>query len=269
MKKQMRVGLVVEGNATTSSVLRLTSLKDELGPIKSVGLQVARRISNFLRAGYAVTDYQELDCAQLILLRLRDAQTPRIVAELCETGLPFNEMSFVLCESWMSADVLIPLRRQGAQIASLVNAGSLSQNLFVVEGDLVAVRRAKRLLTRDPARVIELRPGAKPLYFAANLLSTAIPIPLFQLAQQALREGGVSGNDLGMLTGEWLDLLQSRVTKGGRGTWGGPLAECSEAVANEHFRQLAVQDSDLAAVVHDWLVLARRQMSKRAKGHSV
>ena len=265
MKKQMRVGLVVEGNATASPVLRLTSLVDELGPIKSVGLQVARRISNFLRAGYAVTDYQDLECAQLILLRLPDAQTPRVVSELCQTALPFSEMAFVLCESWLATDVLLPLRQQGAQIASLVNVGPLSRNCFVVEGDLPAVRRAKRLLTRGQASVIELRAGAKPSYFAASLLSTAIPIPLFQLAQQALRESGVSGADLAILTAEWLDLLQNRVKKGGRGTWGGPLAECSEEVANEHFRQLAVRNPALAAALRDWLALARRQMAGRAK----
>ena len=33
MKKQMRVGLVVEGNATASPVLRLRSLREELGPL--------------------------------------------------------------------------------------------------------------------------------------------------------------------------------------------------------------------------------------------
>ena len=265
MKKQMRVGLVVEGNATASPVLRLTSLADELGPVKSVGLQVSRRISNFLRAGYAVTEYQDLACAQLILLRLPDSQTPRIVAELCEAGLPFSEMAFVLCESWMPTDALIPLRRQGAQIASLMNVGPLAQNCFVVEGDLAAVRRAKRLLTRGHARVIELRPGTKALYFAADLLCTAITVPLFQVAEQALRESGVSGNDLVVLTAEWLELLQSRVKKGGRARWGGPLAECSEAVANEHFRQLSVQNPDLAETVQDWLDLARRQMSARTK----
>ena len=86
MKKQLRVGLVVEGNATTSPVLRLSCLKDELGPIKSGGLQVARRVSNFLRAGYGVTDYQDLECAPLILLKLPDSEVPRIVGELCEAG---------------------------------------------------------------------------------------------------------------------------------------------------------------------------------------
>src|ERR1700679_383364 len=100
MKKQMRVGLVVEGNATSSPVLRLTSLIEDLGPIKSVGLQVARRLSNFLRGGYAVTDYQELEAAQLVLLRLPDSQVLRMVADICETDLPFHKMCFLLCESW-------------------------------------------------------------------------------------------------------------------------------------------------------------------------
>jgi predicted short-subunit dehydrogenase-like oxidoreductase (DUF2520 family) len=268
MKKPMRVGLVVEGNATSSPVLRLKSLREELGPIKSVGLQVARRISNFLRAGYAVTEYRELDTAQVILLRLPDSEVLRIVAELCDSGLPLDKMAFVLCESWLKTDILIPLRRQGAQIASLVSIGPLSTNCFVMEGDLAAVRRAKRVLVRGEARVIEIRFGTKPLYFAANLLATAIPIPAFQLAQQALRESGVSGNDLTLLTDEWSHLLHDRVRKGGRGTWGGPLTEMSEATVSEHFRSLEVQSPELAATLQDWLRLARRQMSKKAKGQT-
>jgi predicted short-subunit dehydrogenase-like oxidoreductase (DUF2520 family) len=268
MKKQLRVGLVVEGNATASPVLRLSSLVDELGPIKSGGLQVARRVSNFMRAGYGIAEYQDLACAPLILLRLPDAEVPRIVGELSEAALPFAEMSFVLCESWLTADVLLPLKKRGAQIATLINARPLSQNCFVVEGDRAVVGKTKRLLGRGSARAIELRPGAKPLYFAANLLSTAIPIPLLQLAQQALRESGLSGNDLTVLMSEWSNLLEDRVKKGGRATWGGPLAECSEEVANEHLRQLAAQDPNLAVTLGHWLELARGQMSKRAKGQT-
>lgn len=268
MKKQLQVGLVVEGNATTSPVLRLRSLTDELGPIKSGGLQVARRVSNFLRAGYAVTDYQDLECASLILLKLPDSEVPRIVSELCETGLPFAQIAFALCESWLTADALIPLKRKGAQIASLLNVGPLSQNCFVVEGDRSAARKTKRLLESGGARAVELRPGAKPLYFAANLLSTVIPIPVLQLAQQALRASGVEGNDLTTVMGEWSDLLEQRVQKGGRGTWGGPLAECSPDVVNEHFRQLAVEDPHLAATLHQWLDLAQRHMSKHAKSQT-
>jgi predicted short-subunit dehydrogenase-like oxidoreductase (DUF2520 family) len=268
MKKQMPVGLVVEGNVTASRMLRLPCLRDELGPVKSLGLQVARRVSNFMRAGYGVTSYQDLGSSQLILLRVPDSQTHRIVAELCASPLPFKETSFVLCESWLPSDVLAPLRRQGAQIGSLVADGTLATHCFVLEGDVAAVRRTKRLLSQCRTRVIELRPETKPLYFAANVISNAVTVPIFQLAQQVLRESGVSGNDLATLTNQWLEQLQDRVRKGGRGAWGGPLAECSETTANEHFRQFSVQNPQLAAMVRDWVDLARRQSSKRVKGHT-
>jgi predicted short-subunit dehydrogenase-like oxidoreductase (DUF2520 family) len=149
-----------------------------------------------------------------------------------------------------------------------MSIGPLSESYFVVEGDLPAVRKAKRLLERGGARVIELRSGTKPLYFAANLLATAITIPALQLAQQTLRASGVSGTDLELLTAEWSNLLLNRFKKGGRATWGGPLAECSQGVANEQFRQLGLQDPVLAASVHEWLNLARRQMEGRSKGQS-
>jgi predicted short-subunit dehydrogenase-like oxidoreductase (DUF2520 family) len=265
MKKQLRVGLVVEGNTTASPILRLSCLVAELGPIKSAALQVARRVSNSLRAGYGVTEYEDLEAARVVLLKLPDAEVPRIVVELCAANLPFGEMSFVLCESWLTSDALTALGRRGAQIASVVNAGPLFRNCFAVEGDLPAVRKTKRLLERGGAKTVELRSGAKPIYFAANLLSTAIPIPLFQLAQHALRESGVAGNDLAMLMHDWSDLMAERVRKGGRATWGGPLAECSEDTADEHFKKLSVQDPSLAAALHEWLALARRQMSTRAK----
>jgi len=261
MKKQLRVGLVVEGNATASAVLRLSCLAEELGPIKSAGLQVARRTSNFLRAGYGVTHYQDLESARLVLLRLPDGRVPRVVGELCETELPFPEMAFALCETWLTADALVPLKRRGAAIASSVNA----QNCFVLEGDIPAVRKLKRLLERGGAKAIELRSGAKPLYFAASLLSTAIPVPPFQLAQQALRESGVSGNDLAGLINEWTDIMAQSVRRGGRAAWGGPLAECADDVAQEHFRQLQVQDPAFAATLHEWLSLARRHSARRSK----
>jgi predicted short-subunit dehydrogenase-like oxidoreductase (DUF2520 family) len=204
----------------------------------------------------------------VILLRLPDAAVARVVGELGETELPFAEMSFVLCESWLTADVLLPLKRRGAHTATVLNAGPRSQNCFVVEGDRAAVRKTKRLLERAGARAIELRPGTKPLYFAANLLATAIPIPVLQLAQQALRASGLAGNDLTTLMRDWSDVLGHRVKKGARAPWGGPLAECGEEIAQNHLKQIAAQDSDLAAALHSWLDLAQRQMAQRVKGQT-
>jgi len=114
MKKQLQLGLIVEGNAISSAILRLPGLAAELRPIKSTGLQGSRRVSNFLRAGYAVTEYAELQKAKLVLIRVPDAVLPRIIDELCASDLVFPELSFVLCESWIMTDALRPLKERGA-----------------------------------------------------------------------------------------------------------------------------------------------------------
>src|SRR5579875_1445654 len=133
MKKQLQVGLVVEGNSLHSDVLRLPKLSQELGPIKSATLRVSRRLSNMLRAGYAVSDYEELQTARLILLRIPDCAIARIVEELSECDLVFKDLAFVLCESWAMNDVLEPLRVRGAAVGTMVGVSSIQRNWFVVE----------------------------------------------------------------------------------------------------------------------------------------
>jgi hypothetical protein len=92
---------------------------------------------------------------------------------------------------------------------------------------------------------------------------------VLQLAQQALRDSGVAGNDLAILMNEWSELLRQRVKKGGRAAWGGPLKECAAEVANEHLSQLAAGDPELAMATNEWLALARRKVAKGAKGQGL
>lgn len=268
MKKPLQLGLIVEGNAISSAVLRLPGLAADLGPIKSTGLQGARRVSNFLHAGYAITDYEELQQAKVVLLRVPDAALPRVVEELCASELIFPQLSFVLCESWVLTETLRPLKARGASVASLVAARGRERKCFVVEGELPTVRQVRRVLTRAGARTVELRAGTKSLYFAADLFASALPVPLLLIAQQALRDGGVTGNHLRALMDDMGREMLDSFSKGARGTWGGPLAQCSVETAQAHLRSLAAGHPELAAVLNDQLAWARRRLPKRARGHS-
>ena len=133
MKKQSQLGLVIEGNATSSTVLRISRLVKNLGPVKSATVRVARRLSNALRAGYAVEQYEDLQAANLIFLRFPDAAVARIVQEVCASELVLKDMSFVLCESWLTSDVLYPLATRGASTATVVNLPTIQRDWFVVE----------------------------------------------------------------------------------------------------------------------------------------
>ena len=100
----------------------------------------------------------------------------------------------------------------------------------------------RRFIELNEARALELRPGTKQLYFAAVLLATTIPIPLFLAAQKALRGSGVSGNHLRTVLNELAQSMFKGFSKGARGFWGGPLTECSDETARAHFEALRRSD---------------------------
>jgi predicted short-subunit dehydrogenase-like oxidoreductase (DUF2520 family) len=263
MKKRLQAGLIVEGNSTNSTVLRLPKIPEELGPIKSRALRVARRLSNLLKAGYPVPNYEGLRAARLILLRVPDSSVPRIVDELCQSELVFRDLSFVLCESWLPTGVLEPLTERGASVATLASIPNSGRKWFVVEGQLAAVRQTRRFIELNGARALELRPGTKQLYFAAVLLATTVPIPLFLAAQKALRETGLSGNHLRTVLNELAQSMFKGFSKGARGFWGGPLTECSNETASAHFEALRRSNPQLAELVTEELARARHLMTQQ------
>ncbi|MBV9158933.1 MAG: hypothetical protein JO097_21920 [Acidobacteriaceae bacterium] len=262
MKKQLQLGLVVAGNSTGSAILRLPKLAEELGPIKSPALRTARRVSNFLKAGYAVPEYEDLANARLILMHLPDSVVTRVVDELCASELVFKKLSFVLCESWLTSDVLKPLSARGASTATLVKVPSARRNWFVIEGQLSAVRQMRRVLERNEALTLELRPGTKHLYFAAELLARALPMPLYMTAQEALRDSGLSGNRLHALIDEMAHDMFRRFLKGAAAAWRGAANECPPETAENYLRALREDHPQIAEVVDMQLLWARRKMSR-------
>src|SRR3954470_12817076 len=120
MNQQLQLGLIVEGNATHSDILRMPSIIHELGPVKSGSIRVARRHSNQIRAGYPVAEYQELNAANLVLIKVSDSTVARVVDELCDADLPMRGVAFALCETWLQSKVLEPLANRGAYVATVL-----------------------------------------------------------------------------------------------------------------------------------------------------
>lgn len=263
MKSQLPAALVIEGNLTGSPVLKLPGIAEELGPIKSGSLRIARRVSNFLQAGYAIATYEELQAARLVLLRLPDSAVERVVNEICAVDLIFEDLAFVLCDSWLTSDALAPLRSKGAAIASMckIQAG-LRDADFAIEGQAAATRPLRRLLDRCEARSYELRPGTKDLLFAAELLSTALPIPLFVAAQQSLRACGITGNLLATTLEGYAQQMFRAFSAGARLTWGGPLTECSPELAEAHLATVREKLPEISEIVSEQLPFARDIMGR-------
>jgi predicted short-subunit dehydrogenase-like oxidoreductase (DUF2520 family) len=234
MKKPLPVGLVVEGNATASTLLHLPDLADQIGPVKSTALRVARRFSNALRAGHAVATYEELQNSRLVLIRVPDESLERIVQEIQASELALRQMCFAVCETWVASDMLARLRAAGASVASLILVPGTEAPWFVAEGDLPCIRQARRLVEGSGARLLQLRTGCKSLYFAAELLATTFPLPFLAAAKTSLRQAGLSGRLLSSVLDQLSYKLLRNVKAGTRMPLGGPMAACSEEVSSAH-----------------------------------
>ncbi len=264
MKTLRQVGLIVEGNSTRSVILRLPGIAEEIGPIKAVTTRVARRVSNFFRAGNVVENYEGLENCDLVLMRVPDESIPRIVHEIAASQLETSRISFVLCESWLSSDVLKPLSDRGAAVATVVSVPASARNWFAIEGDFAAAKRVKRLLVEAGARAIELRAGSKYLYFAATAFAQTLPRALFVAAQRALRIAGVSGRPLQTVIEEMAQGMLRDMSQGSRAGWSGPLLDCPEALAEGYVRHLRKTEPNLAGFLSEQLRLAQPFAPHRA-----
>lgn len=264
MKNRLsRLGLIVEGNTTQSAIFRLDRLADVLGPVKSTVPSTARRFSNTIRGGYPVADYEGLKDASLIFIRVPDSALSRVVAEMAASSLQLRDLSIVLCESWQGVDALEALRERGACAATIMQLPVDRRDWFVADGDLKAVRQARKLLEARGCRVTELSARGKHLLFASELLINALPVPLFLAGQQALRESGFSGNVLMTVLEQMLIRSIKDLMLGAKGRWGGPLLECSEDTSIGHLEAVTQLRPELGAFVNEQLTVARRVMQAK------
>ena len=255
-----QLGLIVEGNTTQSALLRLHKLGEVLGPVKSTMPSTARRFSNAIRGGYPVADYEGLQDASLILIRVPDSALSRVVGEVAASGLSLRESAFVLCESWQGVKALDALRQKGAHAATIMRLPVDQRDWFVAEGDSKAVRPTRRFLQAQGCTVTELNQHGKHFLFASQLLISALPVPLFVAAQQALRESGFSGNLLTNLMEQMLMRSVRDVMLGAKSRWGGPLLESSEPTVEAHLDALAALRPEMGAFINEQLALARNMM---------
>jgi hypothetical protein len=272
--KKLPIGLVIEGNSTSSTLLRLPAIASELGPVKSSSMPAARRVSNFLKGGYGVAGYADLQSARTILIRVPDSAADRVISEISNAGLVWANHCFVLCESWMPTERLEPLRRLGAGVASLVALPTGQQKTFVLEGDSPSVRQLRRIIDRanlDQAdvRAIELRPGTKHLLFAATALCSPMPLPMLLMAQQLLRDCGLSGNQLLAVIEDMTNEMLAGFLKGARNNRGGALADYMKPTHGGYWDRLDEANPEASATLRKILELSRDHMPpKLSRGQS-
>ena len=217
--------------------------------MKSSALRIARRFSNLIQGGYAVAEYEELQAARLVLLRVPDTAVNRIVRELCSSELLLDRLCFVLCESWLPSDVLKPLMDRGASVATLVRVPAAERDWFVLEGQIAASRLTRRFIERHGGRAFEMKLGSKHLLFAAELMTAVLPTPLLAAGQRTLRAAGVSGNELAALLDHMAQKMLREVIKGVRLPLSSTPADCSAELGARFMATLRQEEPFVASFI--------------------
>jgi hypothetical protein len=83
------------------------------------------------------------------------------------------------------------------------------------------------------------------------------------MAQQMLRDSGVSGNQLSTAMEEMSGEMLSGFLKGARMTWGGTLADSLKSCQGDYWDRLNDTHPELTSALMDWVHLGRAFMQPK------
>lgn len=172
--------------------------------------QSSRDAVNFLQAGKAIEGVANLPPADLLWITTADDQIESVVNDICAAGLHLKNTLVVHSSGVLSSTVLLPLKAQGASIASLhplkafggsTFHPSVFQNCdFSLEGDEKAVNYLKELFSGLGANLFSIDTQKKAMYHAAAVIASNYLVTLAYSATKLFEQSGLEFEDAKRIT---------------------------------------------------------------------
>jgi predicted short-subunit dehydrogenase-like oxidoreductase (DUF2520 family) len=228
---------------------RLRELGWTIGAVVTRNEPSARKATRFIGAGKPQAGLtRRVLLSSVILICTPDSEIAEIVAELARIGAEELRGHVVLHTSGaLDATLLHPLRAQGAAVASMhplqtfagVSVPPLEGKLFAIEGDLIAVRAARKIARELGAAPTTIEPGKKPLYHAAGALAAGHTLVVIESAVQLLMSLGIKHSEaVRAILPMTRQVLENYEHLGPRAAWTGPLARGDYEVVAKHLNVL-------------------------------
>lgn len=209
MKKPPPLALICAGSIGDSPVAKIRNLAEHLGAVKSSAVRVASRVANILRAGQAVSTYEELNSSRIILISVPDAAIEATQAEMLGSGVSWSGRIIVLASNRMGCTELARLAAAGAYTGSLALVPGFEESWFLLEGDRVVQVNLRPLLASRGVRVTMLLPLRRAAYETALACAGVMLVPLLHDAVESMKAAGVS-------KGEADSILEKQLMRTGR-----------------------------------------------------
>ncbi len=265
MKISPWVGLFAAG-PVSPALARLPGLHAQLGPVTAASLRVASRIANGLKAGYHAIP-QNIGDAPLLLVSGPEAALPALLELALSSGLDWSNRALVLFDSQLDSHDLTAFAQLGAEVASLDPLDGFSDLRFCGEGDPLALRKVKRLLTACQSYLYVLEPGKKQVFSAGLAFTGTLATPLLAAAVDCFRKAGLGPKDAAVIAERALLVTLRAWQKAGRQGWSGVLPQRDleavrrqlaalgeeNSILGEYFSQTAYMALDLFGHDAEWL----------------
>jgi len=147
----------------------------------------------------------------------------------------------------LSSDVLAPLKRAGASVASLHpmmtfvpgTAPNMREVPFGVEGDARAVAAARKIVRDLGAEVFRIGKNAKPLYHALGSFSSPLTVATLVTAERVGRGAGLTLSQTRKIMGPILrQTLKNYLEHGAAAAFSGPIKRGDLNTVQRHLREL-------------------------------
>jgi hypothetical protein len=194
---------------------------------------------NQMKAGVAVTAWEDLKRADLVVVAVPEGDLGRWVREIAECGVDWIGTSFVVCGRAVESGALGALRDFGASVGSLDVMDGFDEKRLLFEGENLALHRVRRMVEEDGrAKVVELEFGKKRVYEAGMTFASGMIFPMIAAAVDAFKVAGMRGNVAeGVVEMAVAQTVRAYLRAGKRG-WTGPVAKGDREELGKQYRAL-------------------------------
>ena len=251
LAREMYETLAIVGAGRVGRALgrRLRELGWTIGSVVTRSEPTARRAVRFIGAGKPEAGLsRRVLLSSVILISTPDSEIAGVAAELARIGTEELRGHVVLHTSGaLDSGLLQPLREHGAAVGSMhplqtfcgVAVPPLEGKLFAIEGDLVALRTARKIARELGAAPTPIEPKKKPLYHAAGALAAGHTLVVIESAVQLLVSLGIKRSEaIRALLPMTKQVLQNYERLGPRAAWTGPLSRGDYEVVAKHLNVL-------------------------------
>jgi predicted short-subunit dehydrogenase-like oxidoreductase (DUF2520 family) len=243
------LGFVGAGRVGRALGRRLRELGWKVGAVVTRNESSARSAVRFIGAGVPQAGLsRRILASSVVLITTPDSAIEEVAAELARMGGEEWIGHVVLHTSGaLDAGVLRALRDSGAATGSMhplqtfsgVAVPPLEGKLFAVEGDIVAVRTARKIARALGAAPTPIEAPKKPLYHAAGALAAGHTLVVVESAVQLLMSLGIKRAEaVRALLPMTKQVLQNYERLGARAAWTGPLERGDYEVVAKHLNVL-------------------------------